>query len=170
MTALAVPSSTPEHRGSTASAGEAPLALVSPRCSVPSQQRDLARGCWGHVCLSLCSLDGGLPKHGAFQGADLKKSKTQAARKVPALRRFHRVLAGTLALPAKLSHQEGGCHRAQPPLPYKDPSLKLPLDPCALSMWHVEMKPSRTTEPLQAEDAPAPSPIISHMKPRFLLL
>lgn len=129
-----------------------------------------ARGCWGHVCLSLCSLDGGLPKHGAFQGADLKKSKTQAARKVPALRHFHRVLAGTLALPAKLSHQEGGCHRAQPPLPYKDPSLKLPLDPSALSMWHVEMKPSRTTEPLQAEDAPAPSPIISHTKPRFLLL
>lgn len=122
------------------------------------------------MCLSLCSLDGGLPKHGAFQGVDLKKSKTQAALEVPALRHFHRVLAGTLVLLAKLSHQEGGCHRAQPPLPYKDPSLKLPLDPSALSMLHMEMKPSRTTEPPQAEDVPAPSPILSHMKLRFLLL
>lgn len=118
------------------------------------------------MCLSLCSLDGGLHKHGTFQEADLKKSKTQ----VPALRHFHQVLAGTLVLPAKLSHQEGGCHQAQPPLPYKYPSLKLPLDPSALSMLHMEMKPSRTTKPLQAEDAPASSPILSHMKPRFLLL
>lgn len=62
----------------------------------------LAQGCWGHVCLSLCSLDGGLPKQGAFQEADLKKSKTQAALKVPPLRHFHQVLAGMLVLPAKL--------------------------------------------------------------------
>lgn len=152
--------------------GEEPLALVS-LAALPyhsSKTVTLAQGCWGHVCLSLCSLDGSLPKHGAFQEADLKKSKTQAALKVPPLRHFHQVLAGTLVLPAKLSHQEGGCHQAQPPLPYKDPSLKLPLDPCALSILHMEMKPSRTTKPPQVEDAPASTPILSHVKPRFLLL
>ena len=98
------------------------------------------------MCLSVCSSDGGLLKHGAFQGADLKKSKTQAALKVSALRRFHWVLAGALVLPAKLSHWEGGCHRARPQQPYKDPSLKPLSDPSALSVMHMEMKPSKPTQ------------------------
>lgn len=173
---LAVPSSTPGYGGSAAQhlprQVEHPwpcvTTLLCPIIAV--RPGTLARGCGAHVCLSLCSLDGGLPKHGAFQGADLKKSKTQAALKVPALRHSHWVLAGTLVLPAKLSHQEGGCHQAQPPLPYKDPSLKLPLDPSALSMLHTELKPSRATKPPQAGDAPVPSPFLSHMKPRLLLL
>lgn len=71
-------------------------------CSGSSQA--WARGCWGHKSQAACSSDRDLPKHSAFQGVDLKKSKTQAAWKVSALRCFCWVLAGALVLLAKLSH------------------------------------------------------------------
>lgn len=120
--------------------------LLWPITGAAKGPRGTSTGCWGHVCLSVCSSDGGLPRHGAFQGADLKKSKTQAALKVSALRRFHWVLAGALVPPAKLSHREGGSHRAQPQQPYKDPSPKPLSDPSALSVMRTEMKPSKPTQ------------------------
>lgn len=123
-------------------------------------------GCWGHACLSVCSSDSGLPKHGTFQGIDLKKSKTQPALKVSALGCFHWVLAGAWVLPAMFSHREGGPQQAQPQQPCKDPSPKQLADPLAPSVMQMETKPSKPTKPTQGRRCPRHlPPSLTHEAP-----